>query len=120
MNIPYNLLYFSSYESLKKIVAPSDKEEHRAYHHILAGGGAGVCAAIFTNPLDVAKTRLQTQGESGIRYHGMFHALETLWRTEGMSGYLKGAGPRAAFHSMSAAICWAVYEQTKAFLISNN
>jgi hypothetical protein len=55
--------------------------------HSPTGGGAGLIAAALTNPLDVVKTRLQTQGDTGLFYGGMVNAFSTIWRTEGLHGY---------------------------------
>jgi len=78
---------------------------------MLAGG--------ITNPFDVAKTRLQTQGDIGTKYSGMFNTMSTIWKEEGLSGYLRGIKPRIALHSMSAAISWLTYEWMKYFLRVN-
>ena len=80
---------------------------------MLAGAGAGAIASAVTTPFDVAKTRLQTQGDSGKRYKGMFDALATIWREERLRGYVRGIRPRVVFHATSGAICWSVYEYMK-------
>lgn len=46
-------------ESLKEWLNPDGQHNMRAY--LLSGAGAGALAAAVTNPLDVVKTRLQTQ-----------------------------------------------------------
>lgn len=74
---------------------------------------AGAFAAALTNPLDVAKTRLQTQSDVGIYYKGMVHAFMSIKETDGIKGYAKGLGPRMIFHSMSAGILWGTYEYVK-------
>jgi solute carrier family 25 iron transporter 28/37 len=112
MNVPYNFVYFATYETLRRFFK-SDPEAYDPLAHVLAGGGAGVTAAALSNPLDVAKTRLQTQGDVGKMYHGMVDALKTIWREEGWAGYSRGVVPRMVFHSMSAGICWSVYEYMK-------
>lgn len=123
MNLPYSVLYYASYESLKKTIRTAlrrDPEEHHALSHMLAGAGAGATAAAFTTPLDVAKTRLQTQGEfaaaAPARYTGMLDALRTVWRQEGARGLTRGLSARICFHSMSAALAWTTYEQVKHLL----
>ncbi|KAF7665839.1 hypothetical protein LDENG_00129390 [Lucifuga dentata] len=60
-------------------------------------GALACCAAcVFTNPLEVVKTRLQLQGELCARgsyqrhYHGVLQALWVVGRTDGLRGLQKG------------------------------
>ncbi|CAK1581509.1 unnamed protein product [Parnassius mnemosyne] len=63
------------------------------------GGLAGAGATIFTNPMDVVKTRFQLQGElrarneHTARYRGIFHALYVIARNDGMLALQKGLAP---------------------------
>lgn len=59
MNIPYGVIMVPVNESAKKILNPSG--EYKTSVTMLAGSIAGAVAATLTNPLDVIKTRLQTQ-----------------------------------------------------------
>ena len=60
---------------------------------------AGCCACLFTNPLEVVKTRMQLQGELQIRgsytrhYRNAFHASYTIARHEGLLALQKGLCP---------------------------
>jgi solute carrier family 25 iron transporter 28/37 len=123
MNIPYGAIYFPMYEMSKKffnkLFKNENEDNHVAYVHTLAGGFAGVIASGITNPLDVAKTRLQTQGDLGVSYKGMMDAMYKIWIEEGAVGFMRGIGPRMMFNSMSAGICWTVYEYLKYFLSNN-
>eukprot|EP01118_Nematostelium_gracile_P012496 TRINITY_DN4569_c0_g1_i1.p1 TRINITY_DN4569_c0_g1~~TRINITY_DN4569_c0_g1_i1.p1 ORF type:complete len:267 (-),score=58.15 TRINITY_DN4569_c0_g1_i1:133-933(-) len=116
MNIPFMSIYFASYESLRHILKRGSEKDFDPIAHCLAGGGSGMVAAALTNPLDVCKTRLQTQGDIGVKYKGMLDTLQTIWREEGRAGYLRGLPPRMALHSTSAAICWLTYEWIKYLL----
>lgn len=60
-------------------------------------GAVACCAAcVFTNPLEVVKTRLQLQGELRARgsyqrhYRGVLQALWVVGRTDGLRGLQKG------------------------------
>ncbi|KAF4127850.1 Mitochondrial carrier protein, partial [Phytophthora infestans] len=59
MNLPYSMIMVSANETFKKILNPSGEMNVSAY--IASGAAAGALAGALTNPLDVAKTRLQTQ-----------------------------------------------------------
>lgn len=66
--------------------------------YILAGLGASL-AGVFTNPLEVIKTRIQLQGELQVRgkytvhYRNVFHAFYTVAKFEGISALQKGLIP---------------------------
>lgn len=109
---------------------------------VLAGGAAGGTAAAVTNPLDVARTRLQTAGvwepapaaaaaaaaapagggagAARPRPPGGHWRLLPLLREivarEGLAALASGLGPRVLFHAPSAAVCWGTYEAAKRLL----
>jgi solute carrier family 25 iron transporter 28/37 len=110
MNVPFHAIYFASYESLRTVLKRGSEQEFDPIAHLLAGAGAGSAAAAFTNPMDVAKTRLQTQIETGTKYTGMLNTMLTIWKEEGRRGFTRGIQPRIVFHSVSSALCWFTYE----------
>ena len=59
MNVPYALIMGTTNEALRTWLNPTG--QHSVSSYLLAGAGAGMLAAAATNPLDVVKTRLQTQ-----------------------------------------------------------
>ena len=61
---------------------------------------AGACAAVITNPLDLAKLWMQisragTKEEGFSDYKHMFDAVGRICRKEGILSLWKGAGTRA-------------------------
>ena len=111
---------FVTYEFVKSRLAGSnddgDEIRYTPLVNMMAGGVAGGCAASVTTPLDVVKTRLQTQGATNQRYSGALDAVQTMHRKEGMSAFVRGMGPRVMFHIPSMAICWTTYESVKYIL----
>lgn len=65
----------------------------------LCGGLAACCAGVFTNPLEVVKTRMQLQGELmkkgqyTVHYRNSFHAFYTIGKTDGIFALQKGLVP---------------------------
>jgi hypothetical protein len=64
MNIPYAATVVSTNETLKKVFDAEGARaspSHTMSVYLLCGAASGAAAAALTNPLDVVKTRLQTQ-----------------------------------------------------------
>jgi len=65
----------------------------------LTGGLAASVACFFTNPLEVAKTRMQLQGElvargqHAVHYRNVVHAFFTIGRVDGLLALQKGLVP---------------------------
>lgn len=65
----------------------------------MLGGVAACGACLFTNPLEVVKTRMHLQGELKgrgtyrVHYRNVFHAFYTIGRVEGVSALQKGLVP---------------------------
>ncbi|KAJ3363494.1 Fe(2+) transporter [Allomyces javanicus] len=118
MSIPYQSLHFATYEAVSEAINPDHVYDPRA--HMAAGATAGALAAAVTTPLDVAKTLLQTQGESpdpAIRAaRGMRDAVRLVFQREGYRGFAKGWAPRVLSHMPATAICWTTYEYFKYFV----
>ncbi|KAG0245670.1 mitochondrial carrier domain-containing protein [Mortierella sp. GBAus27b] len=122
MTIPFQSIQFATYEYLRKVLNPSGAYDPLT--HITAGGIAGAVAAAATTPLDVAKTLLQTRGEStDVRIrncNGLMEAFKLIYQRQGLAGFAKGLQPRVVSHVPSTAICWGVYEYGKWFLSREN
>ena len=118
ITIPCQAIQVTTYEYLRKVLNPSGQYDPMT--HVMAGGVAGAVAAAATTPLDVAKTLLQTRGESkDIRIrncNGLFEAARLIYQRQGLAGFAKGLQPRVLSHMPSTAICWSVYEYGKFFM----
>lgn len=113
MNVPFQVTHFISYEYLQDHL--NYDRNYNAVSHMVSGAGAGAFASVITNPLDVAKTLLNTHSQhkqlaSEQRIGGMVNAMVTIYKTNGVRGYYKGVTARILYQMPSTAICWSVYE----------
>jgi len=112
MSVPFTAAQFTTYEYLKKKLNPS--EVYSPVTHVIAGGLAGGIAAALTTPLDVAKTLLQTRGNSQVaeirNAKGMVDAFRIIWQRDGLRGFSRGLTPRVLTFMPSNALCWLSYE----------
>jgi len=141
MNVPY--AFFSGYvnESLRGLLGGAEADRSLPVY-LAAGGGAGAIAAGLTTPLDVIKTRLQTQGlevpammetpamnlategamlrdqplrtsAAPVIYNGVVQAFQAIMQEGGVLGFYRGAVPRMLTHAPAVAISWTSYETIK-------
>ena len=67
------------------------------------GGISAVASIVLVNPFDVAKTRMQLQGEGGARpasphkYRNVWHCISRTAAEEGLRGVQRGLVPAALF-----------------------
>lgn len=85
---------------------------------VLAGGSAGMCQVIFTNPLEIVKIRLQVQGEAmkaAAREGEEFTKRSALWivRNLGLQGLYKGASACLLRDIPFSAIYFPTYSHLK-------
>jgi len=131
MECPFYAILVASNESLKLVLgmegaSRSDSRAGMAWHFASAGV-SGIIASAITQPLDVVKTRLQTQEvhhhtiksdapASDVRYRGLLSTSKSIFLEEGPRGFFRGAVPRMVFAAPSAALCWGTYEAVKIML----
>ncbi|KAF5802360.1 putative mitochondrial carrier domain protein [Helianthus annuus] len=119
--LPYTAVNFYAYEQYKKLLKSIPSIEYNtgtaaadACVHFVGGGMAGITAATATYPLDLIRTRLAAQ-RSTIYYNGMWHALGTICRDEGVFGLYKGLGATLLGVGPSIAISFSVYETLRSY-----
>ncbi|KAJ4366610.1 mitochondrial aspartate-glutamate transporter agc1 [Ascochyta clinopodiicola] len=86
----------------------------RLPHEILAGGMAGGCQVVFTNPLEIVKIRLQIQGELAKNVEGV-PKRSAMWivRNLGLIGLYKGASACLLRDVPFSAIYFPAYSHLK-------
>jgi len=123
-DLPFSFVYFLSYEYIKTVQGRAfykgtelDNDPTVALktrNHIAAGALAAACAVVATMPMDVVKTRLQTQGSLTYRkYNGIYHCFRTILVEEGVKGLTTGLGPRLIYLVPSSALTFSLYEAFK-------
>ncbi|KAJ5715929.1 uncharacterized protein N7483_013110 [Penicillium malachiteum] len=94
----------------------TDKDTQRIKlpHEILAGGTAGACQVVFTNPLEIVKIRLQVQGEIAKNVEGA-PRRSALWivKNLGLVGLYKGASACLLRDVPFSAIYFPTYAHLK-------
>ncbi|KAL4888353.1 mitochondrial carrier domain-containing protein [Aspergillus ambiguus] len=94
----------------------TNKETHKIWYpyEILAGGTAGACQVIFTNPLEIVKIRLQVQGEIAKTVEGA-PRRSALWivKNLGLMGLYKGASACLLRDVPFSAIYFPTYSHLK-------
>ena len=83
-------------------------------HELLAGGMAGACQVVFTNPLEIVKIRLQVQGEVAKSVAGA-PKRSAMWivRNLGLVGLYKGASACLLRDVPFSAIYFPTYSHLK-------
>jgi hypothetical protein len=66
----------------------------------------------ISNPLDVIKTRLQTQGEIGGKL-GIAQIVRLVYSEGGFGAFFRGLGARMLYHAPAAAFQMVTYEAVK-------
>ncbi|PIN09050.1 Mitochondrial solute carrier protein [Handroanthus impetiginosus] len=119
--VPYSMISFYAFERYKNLLqvifgVESQGENISADLCIrLAGGGlAGVTAASATYPLDLVRTRLAAQTNVSY-YKGIWHALRTISKEEGLFGLYKGLGATLLGVGPNLAISFSVYETARSY-----
>lgn len=119
-DITFSVVYFPLFAHLSSIRPPwlahtgtenDGKDNQIFWVNFVAGCLAAGTAAITVNPADVVKTRLQliNTGSNEERYKGLRHAFVEIYRKEGLSAFMKGAGCRIFYIAPLFGIAQTVY-----------
>lgn len=107
----------------KNVLPPSSSPPHHRslVTEFLLGGFSTMSAALFTNPIEVVKTRMQVQGEL-VRlgkvdrvYSNAFQAFYLIGKQEGVRGLQGGLGPAILYQLMMNGTRLGFYEPIKRF-----
>ncbi|GAM24247.1 hypothetical protein SAMD00019534_074220 [Acytostelium subglobosum LB1] len=124
-DIPGDMIYFTVYEYVKRHLSAAVYNQEKvaatgspsAWVAIGAGGCAGMSYWASIYPIDVIKTKIQTQPEPAI-YKGVIDCARQLYRTEGIGVFFRGFYPTILRAFPTSAANFLMYETTKSFLQS--
>lgn len=120
---PYSAAYFSAYEAFRdalRSAGSGDGGGEGAASSASAGAAAGGVAALITQPLDCAKTRIQV-GQAGQvgKVPGpveIFTVARQVWVNEGASALVRGGLARMLWLAPASAVTITVFETVAAAL----
>ena len=114
--IPHRGLEMGMYFSLQQSCATYYGGVAPMWATTLIGFTASVFAQLMTYPLNLARTRLQTQGVNGrpVRYKGLSHCLFTVFREEGPRGLFAGILPNMLKAVPASVIMYNVFSWSQA------
>jgi Mitochondrial carrier protein len=125
-DVPYAVVTLLLYETLqghfgkkpsKTTVSPPAKSPLR---DALLGGFAGGVGSWVTNPMDVIKTRLQTDHQSALYNGNILLCFRTVWQEGGPSALLRGSIPRLVHKVPANALFFLFYEFFQRILKMDN
>lgn len=143
MNIPQAALFMTIYENLKSHIFHDGNVS--IFGYFTCAGFAGAFSAGITTPMDVIKTRMQTQNEKSLlfdhtngflkysgcqkpecqeeqktcvkpRYCTIRGTVKVILEENGWSAFYRGFIPRMMFVLPGAAVSWSTYEHIKTLL----
>jgi len=131
---PFSAIYFALYEALKPMaaqrLAPSASADgspagETFASNMLASAVAGAVSSWVTNPLDLAKLRLQiarmvdvevSAEAAGLNMHSTPGMLTYVYRREGVRGLYRGALTRVFYHAPHTAVTIVAFDEFKKLL----
>jgi solute carrier family 25 (mitochondrial phosphate transporter), member 23/24/25/41 len=127
---PYSAIDMGTFEFLKKNLVKY-KARYYGLHEedakpgniatAVLGATSGALGATIVYPLNVLRTRLQTQGTAlhPPTYNGIWDVAHRTIRNEGMRGLYKGLTPNILKVAPALSITWVTYENMKKILDLN-
>ena len=124
--------YDESVTTIGDIAGVQQLQQLKFYHHMVLGAVSGGGARFIAYPFDVVRKRLMIQthdsrilprgAEAGYRgvacYSSALDCARRIAVNEGMLAFWKGRGVNILMVLPSSAITFAVYEETRRFLVS--
>mmetsp|Transcript_9160 Transcript_9160/g.27577 ORF Transcript_9160/g.27577 Transcript_9160/m.27577 type:complete len:319 (+) Transcript_9160:122-1078(+) len=109
-DVPYNMVQFTILEQVKRAGRHMKRgEDLDGWENVAVGAATGILTSLFTEPLDVVKTRLMTK----MGYANWLDAFTRTVREEGILALWKGTLPRMVWVAAGSALWYSVYENMR-------
>jgi len=117
-------VYFLAYEKLVQREMREKgikREELNPMNAVLYGAAAGYALWAVIYPIDMIKSRMQTDGftsTTGRKYASSLDCVKQVWRTEGPRAFLRGLGPTLIRSPFANGATFLGFEMANRFLNS--
>lgn len=105
--------YFAVYDASRRFCRGTETFGDEGWAVLVSGGMAGVATWASVYPVDVVKTRVQTQSglfDCAVRSRGAWEVAGEAWAREGMAVFFRGVGVCCVRAFVVNAAQWGVYE----------
>ncbi|KAL3931204.1 MAG: hypothetical protein SGBAC_011416 [Bacillariaceae sp.] len=119
-NVPFVMITFTTQDAFKRFLLSSKREQGNSSaeslsmaQNVATGMASALVAGTITNPIDVIKTRMMTQGaSSAVQYSSALDCLATILKQEGgVLTLYKGFAQRSVYMCGLWGITFAINEQ---------
>jgi len=124
-DVPYAVVTLLVYESLQDAVRARRRRQRgeplsarqRKLWDFVIGGTSGGLGSWVTNPMDVIKTRLQTDVNGQLYGGSIVQCARTVWQEGGAAAFLRGSVPRLMHKVPANCFFFVFYETFRRLLI---
>jgi len=114
--VPTTMIYFTTYEQLKSVIhrqvfRGNENQPTPAWISLTSGGLARIWAVTFVNPLELVRTKMQSQK---MAFYQVRSCLTDLIKTRGITGLWSGYTATLLRDVPFSALYWPLLELTKA------
>jgi len=114
LGVTHVAVQFPLYEYIKEFLAErgSKRKENLTILELIgASASSKIVASVIAYPHEVLRSRFQYQRSTDpLRYTGILHALQQIFREEGIKGFYRGLGTNLLRVTPSCAITFTTYE----------
>ncbi|PPR98617.1 hypothetical protein GOBAR_AA22057 [Gossypium barbadense] len=109
-------LYFGGFDTMKEILSEKSRNELALWKRWVVAQAVTTSAGLLSYPLDTVRRRMMMQ--SGLEkpmYHSTLNCWRTIYRTEGVTSFYRGAVSNV-FRSTGTAAILVLYDEVKKFM----